>query len=178
MQLWKIATSYILPLSPRMVTGCITTAQCWNHDTDINPVYWPYSEQTNLKILFISLFLAVLGLRGCAWASSGFSEWGLLFLATHMLLITVASLVELSYCGLQQSWCTGLVAPRHVESSQTRDRTCVPCIGRRILNHWTTRKVAKVFQINFCFNENDSCTFKRLVLKTYYSSINMKRLRF
>ena len=31
----------------------------------------------------------------------------------------------------------GLVAPWHVESSQTRDRTHVPCIGRRIPNHWT-----------------------------------------
>ena len=38
----------------------------------------------------------------------------------------------------------GLVAPRHlriVGSSQTRDRTHVPCIGRRILNHWATREV-------------------------------------
>ena len=35
----------------------------------------------------------------------------------------------------------GLVNPRHVGSSQTRGRTHVPCIGRRILNHWTTREV-------------------------------------
>ena len=28
-------------------------------------------------------------------------------------------------------------------SSPTRDRTHVPCIGRRILNHWTTRKVPR-----------------------------------
>ena len=35
----------------------------------------------------------------------------------------------------------GLVAPRHVESSQTTDRTPVPYIGRWILNHWTTREV-------------------------------------
>ena len=34
----------------------------------------------------------------------------------------------------------GLVAPWHVESSQTRDRTHVPCIGRQILNHWTSRE--------------------------------------
>ena len=27
------------------------------------------------------------------------------------------------------------------ESSQTRDRTCVPCIDRQILNHWITREV-------------------------------------
>ena len=37
--------------------------------------------------------------------------------------------------------CTGLVAPKHVESSQTRDGTHVPCTGRQILNHWTTREV-------------------------------------
>ena len=36
--------------------------------------------------------------------------------------------------------CPGLVALQHEESSQTRDRTCVHCIGRRILIHWTTRK--------------------------------------
>ena len=35
----------------------------------------------------------------------------------------------------------GLVAPRHVESSWIKDGTCVPYIGRRILNHWTTREV-------------------------------------
>ena len=34
----------------------------------------------------------------------------------------------------------GLVAPQHVGSSQTRARTRVPCIGRRILNHCATRK--------------------------------------
>ena len=26
-------------------------------------------------------------------------------------------------------------------SSQTRVQTCVPCLGRQILNHWTTREV-------------------------------------
>ena len=36
---------------------------------------------------------------------------------------------------------SGLVALRHVESSQTRDQTRVPCIGRWILNHWTTKEV-------------------------------------
>ena len=45
-------------------------------------------------------------------------------------------------CGLQQLWCTGLVAPRHVGSSRTRAQTRIPCIGRQILNHCTTREVA------------------------------------
>ena len=35
----------------------------------------------------------------------------------------------------------GLVAPQHGETSQTRHRTCVPCTGRQILNHWTAREV-------------------------------------
>ena len=43
----------------------------------------------------------------------------------------------------QQLWHTGLVAPRHVGSSWTRARTHVPCIGRWILNHCTTREVPR-----------------------------------
>ena len=53
----------------------------------------------------------------------------------------------LSCCGAQapdaqaqQLWLTGLVAPRHVGSSQTRARTRVLCISRQILNHCATRE--------------------------------------
>ena len=35
----------------------------------------------------------------------------------------------------------GLVGPWHVRSSQTRDRTRVPCIGRQILNHCVNGEV-------------------------------------
>ena len=35
----------------------------------------------------------------------------------------------------------GLVAPRHVESSQTRDSISVSCIGRQTLIHCATREV-------------------------------------
>ena len=42
----------------------------------------------------------------------------------------------------------GPVAPRHVGSSQTRARTCVPCIGRQILNHCATRGVLSL-SLNF-----------------------------
>ena len=41
---------------------------------------------------------------------------------------------------LQQLGLMGLVALGHRGSSQTRDRTRVPCIGRWILNHWTSRE--------------------------------------
>ena len=38
-------------------------------------------------------------------------------------------------------WYMGLDASWHVGSSRTRGRSCVPCIGGWILNHWTTREV-------------------------------------
>ena len=41
----------------------------------------------------------------------------------------------------QQLQYKGLAALWHVESSQTKEWTQVPCTGRWILNHWTTRKV-------------------------------------
>ena len=45
------------------------------------------------------------------------------------------------------------VAPRHVESSQTREQTQVPCIGSWILNHWTTGRV-----LDFLFSDPSSLT--------------------
>ena len=58
------------------------------------------------------------------------------------LLIPLASLVVEH--GLQQLWCLGLIALWHVKSSGTRDRTHVPCIGRRILNCWATKEAQGV----------------------------------
>ena len=40
----------------------------------------------------------------------------------------------------QYLWCSGLVALQHVGSSQTRDRTPVPCAGTQMLHHWATRR--------------------------------------
>ena len=47
-------------------------------------------------------------------------------------------------------WLTGLVAPRHVGSSQTRARTRVPCISRQILNHCATREAPVALNLNLC----------------------------
>ena len=44
----------------------------------------------------------------------------------------------------QQLWRTGLVVPRHVGSSWTRDQTHVPCIGRWVLNHCATREFPQI----------------------------------
>ena len=57
------------------------------------------------------------------------------------LLTAVASLS----CGVLALGCTGFSSVATVGSiacriSWTRDRPCVPCIARLILNHWTTRE--------------------------------------
>ncbi|XP_066880499.1 phospholysine phosphohistidine inorganic pyrophosphate phosphatase isoform X4 [Kogia breviceps] len=44
----------------------------------------------------------------------------------------------------QRPWLTGPAALRHVGSSRTGARTRVPCIGRRTLNHCTTREALTV----------------------------------
>ena len=72
------------------------------------------------------------------------------FVAVCSLLIVVDYLIaehrlqQLQFAGsralVQQLWCMGLVALWHVESSWTRFQTHIPCNGRRILNHWTTRE--------------------------------------
>ena len=100
-------------------------------------------------LIYFYLFLAVLGLCCCTWAFSSCSKWGLLFAAVRGLLIVEASLVVehgLRARGLQQLRLAGLVAPRHVGSSRTRARTHVPCVGRWILNHCTTREA-----LHICF---------------------------
>ena len=114
-----------------------------------------FFQKNILKILLIYLFMAALGLRCYTRAFSSCGERGLLFVAVRGLLIAVASLVAehgLQAHGLQQLWLagsraqaqqwwpTGLVAPQHVGLSQNRARTCVPCIGGRILNHYAARE--------------------------------------
>ena len=60
----------------------------------------------------------VFGCTGCyVWAFSSFGTWA-------------------SPVAVQEPTCIWDL------SSQIRDRTHIPCIGRGILNHWTTREVA------------------------------------
>ena len=92
--------------------------------------------------LFIYLFLAVLGLRFCEGFLQLWQEGATLHRGAR-----ASHYRDLPCCGAQapdaqaqQLWLTGLVAPRHVGSSQTRAQTCVPCIGRQTLNHCATRE--------------------------------------
>ena len=90
--------------------------------------------------------MAVLGLRFCVRA--GFLQLWRAGATLHRGA-RASHCRGLSRCGAQAPdaqaqwlWLTGLVAPRHVGPSQTRDRTRVPCIGRQILNHCATREAA------------------------------------
>ena len=67
-----------------------------------------------------------MGLRCRAQAFSGGGEWGLL---------------SVVLCWLLSLWITGLPALQHVGSPRTMDQTRVRCIGRQILNHWSSWEV-------------------------------------
>ena len=102
--------------------------------------------QTFFFFFFFFKFLAVLGFCCCAQAFFSCGEWGLLssrdVQASHCGHFFCCRAWALE-CGL--SSCGTLVSvvitSQHVESSQIKDGTCVLCIGRQILNHWTTREV-------------------------------------
>ena len=78
-----------------------------------------------------------------SWGYSSLRCMGVPLQWLLLLQSTGSRCMGFSSCGVQaqQLWCTGLVALWHVGSSQTRDWMHVPCIGRQIPNHCTTREV-------------------------------------
>ena len=99
--------------------------------------------------LFIYLF--IFGCVGSSFLCKGFLQLRRAGATLHRGA-RASHCRSLSWCGAQapdaqaqQLWLTGLVALRHVGSSQTRVRTHVHCIGRQILNHRATREAQRVF---------------------------------
>ena len=140
---------------------------------------------------FFNLFWAALGLRCCTPAFSSCSEWGLVFAAVRGLPTAVASLAAehgLQARRLQQLWHAGVIvvahglqsagsavvahrpsrSSRHVGSSRTRARTRVPCIGRRILNHCTTREVLALLLIHLIYNDKNYQKFSYILKDVYF----------
>lgn len=92
--------------------------------TDLTPVQTFTSPKILfLKILFVYLFLSVLGLCGCEQAFSQLLQVG----ATLWLWRSGFSLGS-----------TGLVALRHMGAFWTRGWTGVPYVGRGVPYHWAT----------------------------------------
>ena len=140
---------------------------CWLQIlSDFVNVFWGFFLHLIVYIWnFIFIYLSTFGcvgsllLRGLSLvaASGGYSSlWCAGFSLRWLLLLwsTGSRRVGFSSGGMraqqlqlagsrtqaQQLWHTGLAAPRHVGSSQTRARTRVPCIGRQIRNHCATRE--------------------------------------
>ena len=111
------------------------------------------------------LFLVALSLRCCSGAFSSCSKQGLLLMVVCGRLTAAASLC----CGTRALRVrasvpvhTRLVAPRHVESSRTGDRTCLPCTGRQILTHYATTEVLPhVFSLQVLSEHSLSASYYR-----------------
>ena len=110
----------------------------------------------------MSFFLKIYCVFWLCWASllhglfSSCSGWGLLpscsVCASYCCSFSCCGTWTLGHTGFsscgsqaleygaQQLWHTSLVAPRHVESSRTRNRTHDSYIGRQIVYHWATRE--------------------------------------
>ena len=100
--------------------------------------------------MFLKMFtlsLAALGLRCFKWAFWSCSKQGTtLWLQWWLLLVRVgAQALRTRASGVVATgsavWLTALVVLWSVGSSRTRDRTCVSCIDRWIINHWASYEV-------------------------------------
>ena len=78
----------------------------------------------------------------CAWAFSSCVEGGPLSScgeqASHCAGFSCYRIQTLGHMGFSSCCYQGMWDP----SSQTRHQTHVPCIGRQMPNHWTTREVS------------------------------------
>ena len=132
--LWRSLLFLVMPCSPFWVYFV-----AWS--VSISPLSKPsilpqsvLHAADEVECNFLSFVNFWLGLWSCLKAFSGCGAGG--FSLQWLLL-----------------WSTGRVCPgskpvarrlrclQRVESSWTRDWTGVPCIGRQVLNHWTTREV-------------------------------------
>ena len=139
-------------------------------------------ENFRKSVLEIYLFLALVGL--CCGACVVLLSVVTLLVAEH----------RLQACGLQQLQHIGLVVVAHrlqsvrsvvvvlqlitlwhVESSQSRDQTYVPCIARQILIHWTTREApGKLFDIVLCNDFVNSTSKIQKQQKQKQTGMNLK----
>ena len=136
-------------------------------------------NQLKIQILLIWLVFCfvLVFFFGCA----GFSLWCMGFLLPWILLLqSTGSRAR----RLQQQRNLGSVVVadgpscfnQHVELSQTRDRTSVPCIGRQILNHCTTREVQILLILTeFVLQHSSECLHRLVWLCIKLQKINSQQ---
>ena len=126
--------------------------------------------------LCIYLFLVVLHLCSCMQTFSSCSTWVPHHCGFSCCRVWALGHADFSSCGskVQYSWFAGsrvqgLVASQHMDSSRTRDPTCVSCISLWILNHWTTKEVMWtsfiIFVILSSIPENFRASFRAIKMK-------------
>ena len=131
---WKTcSTSFINKIdkdSFPSITSSMTFTTSLNEKVQIRALF----KKKKKKYIYIYLFISVFGcIRSQLWRVGSF----------------VMGCRLLSSCSTQAQ----LLHSMWNLSSPTRDQTCIPCIRRQILNHWTTREVlqTRVFLKHFYF---------------------------
>ena len=93
-----------------------------------------------LKFIYHISFLLVNICLEYLFFSSNFSFSHFFWCRPFLMSLLNCLLLLLQYCFCFMLWFFGHEAGGDLSSS-TRDQTCNLCIGRRSLNHWTTREV-------------------------------------
>ena len=127
----------------------------YSHSTEFHTPQWS-SHFLNL----MNEWMPALCLRCFPWAFSGCSVWAAACsdsscgLWAHRLQELLHVGLVVAALRLQSTGSVdvahGLSCPVACEILLTRDRTCVSHIGRRFLNHRTTREVPILTNIDFC----------------------------
>ena len=120
---------------------------------------WPllYSTHFFKWMFFHSLYYLFLWLCWVFVAVWRLASRGYSLVTTPGFLLTVASLVGHRPCSLSSAAVAhSLRCPAADVIFQTRGQTQVPCIGRQVLYHWTTREIQhslfKDLQARCCFD--------------------------
>ena len=126
---------------------CNRTTSSWKLQERTSFVFFLH---TLLSFYFIYLFLALLRFVAAlelslVVASGDFSSLRCMGFSLQWLLLLQSmgsrcTSFSSRSTRVQYLWHMGFVPLQHVGSSRIRDQTCVPCIGRWILIHCTTRE--------------------------------------
>ena len=94
---------------------------------------------SKLSYFFLSLRLRWVCVAACRLSLAAASQ-GYPLVALCRLLSFSLQWPPFSWASVSGAWVQ-LLPPSGLVASQTRDWTCVPCMCRQTLNHWTTREV-------------------------------------
>ena len=174
---WKLSHSSICPTLFYSPGHFAVYFKCISFLLKIFTYLFPFSGTGSL-LLQAGFSLIAVSRGYCLLRSTGFSLPWLLWLQS-----TGCGHSGFEQFGLAGSrtqaqwwWCTCLAALRHVWSFWTRNRTRVPCSGRQILNHWTTRRIPPINSLHANLSQNLlGGEPSHSSIKCWYNEIRMPR---